>query len=558
MARTGMVALATMLGACGLIGGGDEPVDKTGGLPTSVPEASEAVRGGEITVAVEAESPSWLPGEIGITNTGRNVAYALYDPLVVVGEDGAIHPYLAESITPNPALTEWTLTLRPNVRFHDGTPLDAMVMQRIFNDFLMAENSSTQGLLDEVAELRVDDELTFTYVLTRPNGGFASVLTGPIGWPFSPNAATSPEVFFGSRIAGTGPFRIESWQPDNQLVVVRNEDYWREGLPYLDRVTFRPVPDEQMRADSLLTGRVDAIQSLRGDSIKATIAAEDRGFTAHVMSGDDASMAILDTTRPPFDDRRVRRATAMMVDLEALIEVLGDDGLVEPSSQFYGVDSPWYSEKVAAARAEHDPDGARALLSEYAYDPDRSDGLPLGTPPNLEFTCITEPTLLEVARVVEDDARAVGFNATTKHVDVANLLTDMQGTPDQDPPFSGNFTAACFRTQTSPDPATTFGTWFGAPDAESGNIANFSTPDLVRLINELRATADPDRQYAIVEEIGVIINEEAPLIFVSATPTMIGVRDEVKNVTGWTTPEGAVGNGIPFGVTRWGEVWLDD
>jgi peptide/nickel transport system substrate-binding protein len=556
-----VVLAATLLAACGLR---DDDGESADGQPirdlrqTSTTEAlGDPVPGGDLTVALESENAGWLPGKVEITSSFRNVAFAVYDPLVVAGDDGESHPYLAQSVTSDAEFDEWTVTLRPGIRFHDGTALDASVMKEIFDDFLMAPGSTALGVLDEVKELRVDDELTFTYVLTRPNGAFPFYLTGPIGWPFSPTAARAAGDAAGAQPVGTGPFRFQSWDPDDRLVVTRNEDYWRPGLPHLDRITFRPVPDEQLRLDLLLTGAVDAIQSMRGHTIRGVLAAEDEGFTAHTFAGDDASVALMNTANPPFDDVRIRRAVARMYDPTDMAEVLGDDGLVERSTQFFGADSPWYSERVAAARPAVDPGTARELVHNYATDPARSDGLPVGTPPKLTFTCLSDPTLIEISQLVMEAAQAVGFDASVEHVDTATLITSLRGQPDGDPPFRGDYLVGCFRSQTTGDPATTFGAAFGAPSEEAANFTNFTSAELVTLIDELRRTKEFNQRYAIVEQIGIIINEATPLTFVSGTPATIGVRNEVKNVAGWTTPGGEPGEGIPYGVTRWGEVWID-
>src|SRR5690606_4807294 len=135
-------------------------------------------------------------------------------------------PYLAESITSNDDFTEWTVTLRPGVLFHDGTPLDAEAMKTIFDDFLTAEGANTAGALKrDVKAMEIVDDLSVRYVLNEPNAAFYDELTGPVGWPFSPTAAAELGEDFGSQPVGTGPFRFVSWQRDGAFVLERNPDY---------------------------------------------------------------------------------------------------------------------------------------------------------------------------------------------------------------------------------------------------------------------------------------------------------------------------------------------
>ena len=292
-------------------------------------------------------------------------------------EDGALEPYLAESLEPNAELTEWTLTLRPDVQFHDGTPLDAQALKTIFDDYLKAPGANTAASLAEVTSLDVVDDLTAVYRLSQANAAFPELLISPPGWPFSPTAAAAAGEDAGAEPVGTGPFRFVSWQRDSNLVVEKNEDYWQEGLPHLDKITFRPIPDEDTRLASLQSGDVDVMQSLRQGTV---IRARDlEGVDNYEHLGSNSGGGTLNTSKPPFDDLRVRQALAYALDQEALIEVLGGAGVTPPTTQFYSEDSPYYSEKVAEAYPSYDPDKARELIDDYVNDPDRSDGLPVGT-----------------------------------------------------------------------------------------------------------------------------------------------------------------------------------
>jgi peptide/nickel transport system substrate-binding protein len=169
-------------------------------------------------------------------------------------EDGELQPYLAASLEANEDLTQYTLTLREGVTFHDGTPLNAEAIKSNFDNHLKADGSAAAGALRDVDSVTVVDDLTLTYDLNRANAAFPDLLTGSIGWPFSPTAAEQLGEDFGSQPVGTGPFVFERYARDDAFVLVRNEDYWQEGLPYLDRITFRPSPTR--RAASPPSSRV--------------------------------------------------------------------------------------------------------------------------------------------------------------------------------------------------------------------------------------------------------------------------------------------------------------
>ncbi|MBJ7454272.1 MAG: ABC transporter substrate-binding protein, partial [Blastococcus sp.] len=255
LVSVGIAGLLLGTAACG--GGDSEGTDAEAGAVSDVSEAGDPVEGGEITVGLEAETNSWLPSEGTFNQPGTNVAYAIYDPLMHRTAEGTVEPYLAESMEPNAELTEWTLKLRPNVQFHDGTPLDAAALKSNFDDYLKAPASKVAASLADVTSLDVVDDLAVVYKLTGPNAAFPDNLVTAAGWPFSPTAAAAAGEDAGANPVGTGPFAFVSWQRDSNLVVEKNENYWQEGLPHLDKITFRPIPDEDTRLSSLQSSDID-------------------------------------------------------------------------------------------------------------------------------------------------------------------------------------------------------------------------------------------------------------------------------------------------------------
>ncbi|MBJ7453758.1 MAG: ABC transporter substrate-binding protein, partial [Blastococcus sp.] len=356
MVSAGIVGLLIATAACG---SDDEGGDGGEGAVVDASEAGDPVDGGEIVVGLEAETNSWLPGVANFGNPGYNVAYSIYDPLMKRTPEGEPEPYLAESMEPNADLTVWTLTLRPDVVFHDGTPLNAEALKTIWDTYLVAPGSNLAANLAEVQSVDVVDDLTVTYTVKAPNAAFPDLLTDPAGWPFSPTAAAAAGADAGSEPVGTGPFRFVSWQRDSQLVVEKNEDYWQEGLPHLDKITFRPIPDEDTRLSSLQSGDIDALQALRQSTVSR--AREIDGVDNYEFLGNNSGGSNFNTARPPFDDLRVRRAIALALDQEALIEVLGGTGLTPPSTQFFGPEDPFYSEEAAEAWPTNRPDEAQEL-----------------------------------------------------------------------------------------------------------------------------------------------------------------------------------------------------
>jgi peptide/nickel transport system substrate-binding protein len=533
-----LLSLALLLSACGVghdFYADNEPPDDPG----------PPVHGGSITVALEGETNSWLPGQGNFSAGGLNVAAAIYDPLVRRDHDQQLRPYLAESVAPNEDFTQWTLRLRPGVRFHDGTPLDAAALKWNFDHLHKVPGSVTFGAIRDVERVEVVDELTVRYHLSRGIAPFPDLLTGAVGWPFSPAAAEALGADAGSRPVGTGPFRFVSWRRDDRLVVRRFDDYWRRDLPYLDEITFRPLPDEDTRLASLISRDVDAMQTLRQSIVDQLRRTPD--IHRYEFVGNSGGGSIFNTRRPPVDDSRIRRSLAYAVSQEALVEVLGGLHITPPQTQYFNPGSPWYSERVAQRWPEGDMDEARELLRRYVHDPQRSDGRAPGAPVSLEFLCLGDPSLMELSQMYQAFWRAVGYEVRLRQIEQA---TQIQAA------ISGDYMVTCWRMGGEADPYITLSNAFGPPDEQPLNFTNFTHPVVDENLEILRLETDFELRFAAVERIMLLFTEAVPNLWTAATPVGIGVRTELRNLDGWRFPDGMLGEGIPGGQVMWGQVWL--
>jgi peptide/nickel transport system substrate-binding protein len=542
-ALLGVLALAAT--ACGGGDGDGRPAagGSTTGPRNDAPDPGAPVRGGSITVGIEAETNSWLPGTANLSNAGVNVALAIYDPLMRRDENGEMRPYLAQALEPNDELTEWTLTLRPGVTFHDGTALNADVIKTIFDEYIKVDGSNVAGQVADVASVDVVDELTVTYRLSQPNAAFADVLAGAPGWPFSPTAAKAAGADAGARPVGTGPFVFGTWQRDSRLVVTRNPSYWQEGLPYLDEIIFRPIPDEDTRIASLEAGDVDGVQSLRQSAIRRL--RDVSGVTTYEFLGNNSGSAIFNTAKPPLDDVRVRRGLAYALDQAQLIEVLGGTGITPAQTQYFSEDSPWYSAKAASAWPTNDPAEAAKLLDDYRSDPNRSDGNAVGDPISISFDCPPDPSLIELSQMYQALWSAVGVNVNLDQVEQATHVSEA---------MAGDFDAKCWRVGDQGDPYRTFSDAF--TDGSPLNFTRFTHPTIDAKLEILGTTTDAAARKEAVEEISLVLADNVPNTFTAGTLTVLAVRDAVKNVDGWTFPDATLGEGVPGATTMWGHVWL--
>ena len=535
---------------------GDGDADEAeGDVDTDIEADVESVRsfGGDIVIGVEAEATGLRPWEDACAEPCLVLHRAIFDQLVEQAADGTYQPWLAESITPNDDFTVWTVMLRPDVTFTDGTPLTAQTVADMFP--IQQAGAVTAGLIAGAGLETVEatGDLEVTYTLSSPNSAFPAVLANATGRVFEPAAAAADPDGFSTNPVGTGPFVVDSRDLDNETVLVRNDNYWlvdSEGqqLPYLDSVSVRPIPDEGTRLDAQLSGTIDVMQTLRQGTIRD---ARDAGgdFTLLEFQGSNTGGGMFNTALPPYDDVRVRRGLILMNNQEAVIEALGGTGISQQTTQWFSADSPWYSQAVADAWPDFDFDAGVASITEYINDPARSDGKAPGEPIDVELSCPPDPTLIAAMQVVEQvwsGSGVVNVNLTQfdQATHINNALTDIHQ-------------AHCWRWSSDQDPSISINPFVAPPEASPVNFPNYYNQEWFDAAQAAIQTDDFDERKALYESIMLGLAEEFPIWYSGGTATLLMTDPEIKGINGWLLPSGDLGVGFPGAAPRLQETWVE-
>lgn len=368
------------------------------------PSASPS--GGELRVGLIADIVTLDPAGQFFSPANLTVANAIYDQLLVARE-GRNVPSLAESLTGSADLLTYTLVLRPGVKFSDGEPLDAAAVAANFKRFLdPATKCACAPLVAGIASVEATAPLTVTFRLKAPNVGFSTVLAKEPGYMVSPKALSNPAEI-AAKPVGTGPFVLKEWLKGDHITLTRNPAYWRTGLPHLETITYRVLPDAEARFQSLQSGSLDVVQTDSADHIVQ--ARKNPDLSVRLASFNGSTAMTLNVAKAPFDDVRVRRAIAHAIDRSVLVNVV-DKGISEPSDGPFAKSSPFYADP---GYPRFDPEAARRLVKE------------VGAPISFSYKVTPSGVGPRRATVIQQLLKDVGITMTIQPKEFTAILADV-------------------------------------------------------------------------------------------------------------------------------------
>jgi peptide/nickel transport system substrate-binding protein len=282
--------------------------------------------------------------------------------LVRPARDGTPAPDLATRWEPNADGTVWTFHIREGVRFHDGSPLDAAdVVYSIARVIDPDYGSPARAAVKMIESVEATGPHTVRMALSSTFADFPLQLMDP-RLRIIPEGAGDTVDQTG---IGTGPFKVEKFDPDGITVLTANPDYW-EGPPALARIEVIGVPDAQARLQAFLSGQLDMERGI-APVLRRALDKSLRYQLLEIPTGNWMGL-VFRADYPPFDDVRVRRAMRMVVDREEMLALALDGGGV-PSCDTPVAPNDQYRVYMDCPP---DPEGARALLAEAGY-PDGID-----------------------------------------------------------------------------------------------------------------------------------------------------------------------------------------
>ncbi|WP_208026740.1 ABC transporter substrate-binding protein [Rhabdothermincola sediminis] len=544
------LVLALLLGVAACGGGstdGTTTATAGPGADVTLPSEGPPRSGGNLRFALASESDGWNPTVNRWAGDGTEVGLTIFDPLAAYDAEGMAVPYLAEAFVPNADFTEWTIRLRPGVRFHNGQPLDAGAVIRAIEGH--QQSPLTRNAIAPVSGVSAPDPLTVVVTMREPWSSFPVVLTGQAGAVPAPTQLDDPDS--SRHPVGTGPFRFVSWTPDKELVVERNPDYWRrdeagQPLPYLDRIVFRPITDDSQRVNALETGDVDMIWTSAATSVKRLrdLASQGRIQLVEQHGQTEVSFVMLNLAAPPFDDIHARRAVATATDARSWVDVIAE-GVTQPAYTLFRPGSRWYSDIRLPA---FDLESARAEVAAYQ----EATGQPLSFTLSVGATS----TARQQGEFLKAAWEQVGMRVDIKQVEASTYILDG---------VLGNYQAILWAQFGSPDPDYEQVWWLSETSAPVGSISlNFprhEDPATDAALARARSTQDVDERKAAYEEVQRRFAEDIPYVWLDYSQPVVGASTSVRGITNGPLPDGQPswpmgGPGSFSMVTRLTQTWL--
>jgi len=456
----------------------------------------------------------------------RFVGYNLYDALILwdlskADKASELRPGLATDWKVDPANPHrWLLTLRPDVKWHDGCPFTAddvvWNMKRSTDDkspeFDAGQFAQARAYLTNFAGVEKIDNLTVAFTTKSPDSLFQYNLSYVM--LISPCRAREVGYKWGdyaNRPSGTGPYRFERATPHQRMEMLPNKDYWDKArVPKQDRLVLIPMPEASTRTAALLAGQVNWIEAPSPDAIPRLKSSGMRIVTnpyPHNWSYQ------LNFVKGPFADKRVRQAANYAINREDMKELLS--GMMIEGYATVPPSTPYFGKPLLYKR---DIPKAKALLKEAGCMPCK-----------VTFAISTSGSgqmqPLPMNELVKSNMEEAGFEVTLKSMDWNALLDVTRAGVEKSPDIHGINVS---RQTQDPFNALVRHVWTAAQAPRGANWGHYSNPEMDKLIAAIMSEFDGAKRTVLLTKMHELMNEDAALIFVAHDVNPRALSPKVK------------------------------
>ena len=461
-------------------------------------------KGGTLTVGLETDVRGFDTVKGGVYGvSGRTVAGAIEEPLLMYSAEGKWEPFLATSWSNSDDGMTWTVKLRQGVKFHDGTDFDASDVAAHYNRILDPKNKSrSRGFITAIKGADVVDAHTVRFNMAHPWQGFLPT----IGGRDMASLIESPEQTAAGKQnrspIGTGPYIFKEWRGGDRIIVTKNPNYWDKDKIHFDTIVYRILPDPQTRFQSLKAGDVDVIWTDRASSI--INAKKDKSVRVFEQNGGGSGLLLLNASKPPLDSEIVRQAVRHALSQEITNKVLwkGTRPFAEHPMPFKCGDVNY---------PKHDIAKAKELVKQY------------GKPIKLQYQHTTTPRGRELGEIAQQLLKKAGITTELVPVDQSILVKRV---------FTNKYMISGWRVADAIDVGSQL---FALSYSKSPyNITHLKTKELDMLALGMRTAKDQKTREAMQCKLVAYINKTGNMAFGPGNRYHIITQPNVKGMRGFS------------------------
>jgi peptide/nickel transport system substrate-binding protein len=495
---------------------------------------AEPPHGGIIRYGHEQEPPCLYAGWVQAGYIQRQYA----DNLVARDHDGRVVPWLATEWTVSPDHKTYVFKIKPDVKFTDGTVLDANAIVYNFNRWFSNDPDKTNRnaklyVYEYISSITAPDPLTLKIEISRPYQPLLTVLTTYFFGILSPAALEKGPKEACEKPVGSGPFYVEQWNRGQNVILKRNPNYnsapataHHQGPAYVDGIVWKFLKDDTVRYGSLVSGGSDAIYDIPAVDWDE---AKSRFSVIQDITGGTPTRLQLNTAIAPFDDVRVRQAFAYVSDRRKAVDVSFHGSTPYNGNGALSISTP-EALKDLAASYPFDPAAANRLLDQAGWTGRTRDGTrtkggkPLTVRVLYAAGALITSDGIQVLQILQDQARDAGFDVMLKPIPQADWFAGKGRGPtdyDAQPAYWVASSAEILKISWRPDQG-------GVVNAN--NASRFQPPELWTKIEEADRTFDDKRRLALYDDAQRIIIDNAAVVGLFPLTVSIASQPKLKDI----------------------------
>lgn len=448
-----------------------------------------------VTVGISQDLDKSLDPHVSTSAGKREILYNIFEGLLKADTEGNLVPALAESYGSSEDGKVFTFKLRKGVKFHNGKEMSAADVLYSLN---RCKDENLVSAFDVIESIESPDADTVVITLKETSLEFLASLTTAILPADYEKQETAP--------VGTGPYKFESRSVQENLIFVRNEDYWGEKAS-IDKIVFQIIENTESMIMALRSGSIDLCVHRLAEEVK------DLGDTFNIIptSTNMVQALYLNNAVKPLDDLRVRQALNYAVDVRALLDLTADGMGTPVGSSMFPAFGKYYLPELSDAYP-YDAEKAKALLADAGY-------------PNGFDLTITVPSNylahVNTAQILADQLKKIGVNVKINQIEWASWLSDVYRGRNFESTVIG-FDASTLTARAMLDRFVS---------TSSKNMINFNNAEYDAVMAEAASCPDDAKQVELYKRAETILSEEAANVYLQDPAEFVVISKKLDGYT---------------------------